>query len=77
MNNDSRACPECGEPMKNIDYDENDDRIRTRDCCPTHGEHDGCFAKRLAERSSFVEGYTGALEAWGPVGVWHFSKAVS
>lgn len=52
--------------MKNIDYDENDNRIRTADVCATHGEYWGCLAKRLDD-----DGQT----AWGVPGVQHLSKA--
>jgi hypothetical protein len=61
----ARPCPDCGVAMTELRRDENKDRIRTLESCPTHGEHYGCFAKRLDD-----EGRT----AWGVPNVWHFSK---
>lgn len=55
--------------------DDNENRTRTQEHCALCKDvRYGCRAKRLEDRSAYVEGYTGSLEAWGPIGVWQYSK---
>ena len=55
----------CGGTCAIVDYDENDNRIRTREKCRyCRAERYGCFAKRLDSDGQ---------PAWGPPGKWWYS----